>query len=78
MDNDVSARDTPSPLGRVDLFSMKALDRTTPLGPWITTKDESGGSGQPDLLFNGTTDGVAAEDSRYVKPSDLIERRSRG
>jgi 2-keto-4-pentenoate hydratase/2-oxohepta-3-ene-1,7-dioic acid hydratase in catechol pathway len=46
--NDVSARDTPSPMGGYDLFSMKALDRSTPLGPWITTRDEFG-DGQPDV-----------------------------
>ncbi|WP_326731578.1 fumarylacetoacetate hydrolase family protein [Streptomyces phaeochromogenes] len=112
--NDVSARDTPSPLGGFDLFSMKALDRSTPVGPWVTTKDEFGGSGQPDteillrvngeerqrdrtrsmlwnvdecleyvlartslgpgdLLFTGTTDGVGAEDGRYLEPGDVIE-----
>src|SRR6266576_1937198 len=34
--NDVSARDAKG-LGGLDLFSMKALDETTPVGPWITT-----------------------------------------
>jgi 2-keto-4-pentenoate hydratase/2-oxohepta-3-ene-1,7-dioic acid hydratase in catechol pathway len=40
--NDVSARDSVSSVGGLDLFSMKALDRTTPVGPWITTVDEIG------------------------------------
>jgi 2-keto-4-pentenoate hydratase/2-oxohepta-3-ene-1,7-dioic acid hydratase in catechol pathway len=40
--NDVSARDSVLSIGGVDLFSMKALDRTTPVGPWITTVDEIG------------------------------------
>lgn len=46
--NDISARDTPSPLGGPDLFTMKSFDRSTPLGPWIVTKDELGGP-QPDV-----------------------------
>jgi 2-keto-4-pentenoate hydratase/2-oxohepta-3-ene-1,7-dioic acid hydratase in catechol pathway len=117
--NDVSARDTPSPMGGVDLFSMKALDKSTPIGPWITTKDEFGGSGQidveitlrvngerrqrdrtskmiwtidelldyvfarttlqpGDLLFTGTTDGVGAEDGRYLEPGDVVEAEVEG
>lgn len=40
--NDVSARDAMSSIGGPDLFSMKALDRSTPVGPWITTVDEIG------------------------------------
>jgi 2-keto-4-pentenoate hydratase/2-oxohepta-3-ene-1,7-dioic acid hydratase in catechol pathway len=47
--NDVSARDTPSPLGGFDLFTMKSLEHSTPLGPWIVTTDEVGGRAQPDL-----------------------------
>jgi len=112
--NDVSARDTASPVGGLDLFSMKGLDRATPLGPWIVTKDEFGGAGQidveitlrvngetrqrdrtkkmifsidecleyvrartslapGDVVFTGTTDGVAAEDGRWLQPGDIIE-----
>lgn len=55
--NDVSARDAMSPLGGPDLFSMKVNTRSTPLGPWITTKDEFAGAGQIDtgiaLRVNG-------------------------
>jgi 2-keto-4-pentenoate hydratase/2-oxohepta-3-ene-1,7-dioic acid hydratase in catechol pathway len=112
--NDVSARDAVSPLGGPDLFSMKALGNATPLGPWITTKDELGGAGQVDLefslkvdgdvrqhdrtknmiwsvdelfayvlermplrvgdvLFTGTTSGVAMEDGRYLQPGEVVE-----
>jgi 2-keto-4-pentenoate hydratase/2-oxohepta-3-ene-1,7-dioic acid hydratase in catechol pathway len=39
--NDVSARDQRNELGP-DLVSMKSLDATTPIGPWITTVDELG------------------------------------
>ncbi|MCW2499666.1 MAG: fumarylacetoacetate hydrolase [Frankiales bacterium] len=117
--NDVSARDTPSPLGGFDLFSMKALNKATPVGPWITTKDEFGGSGQidveislrvngeqrqcdrtkkmiwsldecidyvarrmdleaGDLLFTGTTNGVAFEDGRWLVPGDVVEAEVEG
>jgi 2-keto-4-pentenoate hydratase/2-oxohepta-3-ene-1,7-dioic acid hydratase in catechol pathway len=48
--NDVSARDAPAPaFGGLDLFSIKALDRSTPLGPWIVTKDELGPIHDPGL-----------------------------
>jgi 2-keto-4-pentenoate hydratase/2-oxohepta-3-ene-1,7-dioic acid hydratase in catechol pathway len=40
--NDGSARDAKSPLGGVDLFGMKCLDSTTPLGPWVATVEELG------------------------------------
>lgn len=47
--NDVSARDAGKQIGMTDLFTQKALDATTPLGPWITTLDACGGPGQPEL-----------------------------
>jgi len=54
--NDVSARDATG-LGGLDLFSMKCLDGTTPLGPWIVTPAELGAAVQPHvditLLVNG-------------------------
>jgi 2-keto-4-pentenoate hydratase/2-oxohepta-3-ene-1,7-dioic acid hydratase in catechol pathway len=46
--NDVSARDAKG-LGGLDLFSMKCLDGTTPVGPWIVTPAELGVAGQPQL-----------------------------
>jgi 2-keto-4-pentenoate hydratase/2-oxohepta-3-ene-1,7-dioic acid hydratase in catechol pathway len=117
--NDVSARDTPSPMGGFDLFSMKSLNRATPLGPWVATKDELGGAGQidvemtlrvngelrqrdrtknmiwsldecldyvlarsdlrpGDVLFTGTTDGVAFEDGRWLQPGDVMESEIEG
>jgi 2-keto-4-pentenoate hydratase/2-oxohepta-3-ene-1,7-dioic acid hydratase in catechol pathway len=45
--NDISARDAGKNLGVLDVFTQKALDRTAPIGPWITTLDEFGGPGQP-------------------------------
>jgi len=47
--NDISARDAGKQLGVLDVFTQKALDRTAPIGPWITTLDEVGGAGQPQL-----------------------------
>jgi 2-keto-4-pentenoate hydratase/2-oxohepta-3-ene-1,7-dioic acid hydratase in catechol pathway len=47
--NDISARDAGKKLGVLDVFTQKALDRTAPIGPWITTLDEFGGPGQPNL-----------------------------
>jgi len=47
--NDISARDAGKKLGVLDVFTQKALDRTAPIGPWITTLDEFGGPGQPKI-----------------------------
>jgi 2-keto-4-pentenoate hydratase/2-oxohepta-3-ene-1,7-dioic acid hydratase in catechol pathway len=46
--NDVSARDAKSLLG-IDLFSMKSLDATSPIGPWIVTPAELGATEEPHL-----------------------------
>jgi 2-keto-4-pentenoate hydratase/2-oxohepta-3-ene-1,7-dioic acid hydratase in catechol pathway len=46
--NDVSARDAKG-LGGLDLFSMKCLDGTSPVGPWIVTPAELGVTHQPQL-----------------------------
>ena len=47
--NDISARDAGQQIGRLDLLTQKAMDRTTPTGPWIVTVDELGGGEQPAL-----------------------------
>src|ERR1700722_3181913 len=47
--NDISARDAGKKLGVLDVFTQKALDRSAPIGPWITTLDEFGGAGQPRI-----------------------------
>jgi 2-keto-4-pentenoate hydratase/2-oxohepta-3-ene-1,7-dioic acid hydratase in catechol pathway len=47
--SDTSARDAGQGLGVIDLFGQKALDSTTPLGPWIATLDAVSGPGQPAL-----------------------------
>jgi 2-keto-4-pentenoate hydratase/2-oxohepta-3-ene-1,7-dioic acid hydratase in catechol pathway len=56
--NDISDRSSMhSPLGGYDLFGMKAQDATTPVGPWVVSPDELGGSGQPDLELSLRVDG---------------------
>lgn len=65
--NDVSARDAPSPLGGLDLFTMKALTGATPVGPWITTKDEFGGSGQIDVGISLRVNGEERQHDRTTK-----------
>jgi 2-keto-4-pentenoate hydratase/2-oxohepta-3-ene-1,7-dioic acid hydratase in catechol pathway len=67
--NDVSARDTPSPLGGYDLFTMKSLTGSTPLGPWIVTKDELGGGEQPDLEISLRVNG---EGRQKDKTSNML------
>ena len=117
--NDISARDAGRLIGRLDLLTQKAMDRTTPIGPWIVTFDELGGPGQPalnlqlsvngelrqrdntgnmifpvdellnylnarialrpgDLVFTGSTHGVALETGNFLKPGDAIDARIEG
>lgn len=65
--NDVSARDAASPMGGLDLFTMKALTGATPVGPWITTKDEFGGSGQIDVGIALRVNGEERQRDRTAK-----------
>ncbi|NVN53654.1 Fumarylacetoacetate hydrolase family protein [Mycolicibacterium hippocampi] len=66
--NDVSARDAAVPMsGGLDLFSIKALGGTTPVGPWITTKDEFGGSGQIDVGISLRVNGEQRQHDRTGK-----------
>jgi 2-keto-4-pentenoate hydratase/2-oxohepta-3-ene-1,7-dioic acid hydratase in catechol pathway len=55
--NDVSARDAMSPFGGPDMYGMKSLDATTPLGPWVATPAELNGGTVPqvgiELRVNG-------------------------
>ncbi|MCA4759050.1 fumarylacetoacetate hydrolase family protein [Mycobacterium avium subsp. hominissuis] len=65
--NDVSARDAASPMGGLDLFTMKALTGATPVGPWITTKDEFGGPGQIDVGISLRVNGEERQHDRTAK-----------
>lgn len=63
--NDVSARDLQfgGSVTGMDMFSAKALDRTSGLGPWIVTRDEFG-DGHPDLELRLTVDGEVRQQDR--------------
>lgn len=74
--NDVSARDAWSPFGGPDLYGMKALDDKTPIGPWITTRDELGGDTQPvteiSLRVNGELRQNATTDDMIFGVEDIL------
>jgi len=63
--NDVSARDQQFSGGvtGMDMFSAKALDRTSGIGPWIVTRDEFGDE-HPDLELETTVDGERRQHDR--------------
>jgi 2-keto-4-pentenoate hydratase/2-oxohepta-3-ene-1,7-dioic acid hydratase in catechol pathway len=66
--NDVSARDLQK--GSVgigmDLFSAKSQDGSTPLGPWIVTRDEFGDV-SPNLRLTLKVNGETRQDDRTDK-----------
>jgi 2-keto-4-pentenoate hydratase/2-oxohepta-3-ene-1,7-dioic acid hydratase in catechol pathway len=63
--NDVSARDWQfgGALTGMDMFSAKVLDDSTPIGPWIVTRDEFGDD-QPDLELTLHVDGELRQADR--------------
>jgi 2-keto-4-pentenoate hydratase/2-oxohepta-3-ene-1,7-dioic acid hydratase in catechol pathway len=63
--NDVTARDLQfaGSVTGMDLFSSKALDDTSGLGPWIVTRDEFGDD-SPDLELTLTVDGEVRQHDR--------------
>jgi 2-keto-4-pentenoate hydratase/2-oxohepta-3-ene-1,7-dioic acid hydratase in catechol pathway len=63
--NDISARDQQFRGGvtGMDMFSAKALDRTSGVGPWIVTRDEFGDE-HPDLDLELTVDGERRQHDR--------------
>jgi 2-keto-4-pentenoate hydratase/2-oxohepta-3-ene-1,7-dioic acid hydratase in catechol pathway len=110
--NDVSGRDLSAGPRGLDLYSVKSLNGTAGVGPWITTVDEipyppdvrmqlrvNGETRQDDrtssmhwgvdhllnyandrtwllpadLVFTGTTSGVALESGRFLQPGDDME-----
>lgn len=75
--NDVSIRDTDDPLGAPDLYTMKAADGISPLGPWIVTADELGGLGQPALAITLSVNGEERQrdvTSEIIFPIDDLLR----
>jgi 2-keto-4-pentenoate hydratase/2-oxohepta-3-ene-1,7-dioic acid hydratase in catechol pathway len=63
--NDVSLRDLQfkGSVTGMDMFSAKSAERSTPLGPWIVTRDEFG-DGSPDLGLTLTVNGEKRQDDR--------------
>jgi 2-keto-4-pentenoate hydratase/2-oxohepta-3-ene-1,7-dioic acid hydratase in catechol pathway len=63
--NDVSLRDLQfaGSVTGMDMFSAKSAHRSTPLGPWIVTRDEFGDT-SPDLALTLTVNGEKRQDDR--------------
>lgn len=63
--NDVSARDLQfaGSVTGMDIFSAKSLKNTSPVGPWIVTRDEFG-VGAPDLEMTLTVNGETRQKAR--------------
>jgi 2-keto-4-pentenoate hydratase/2-oxohepta-3-ene-1,7-dioic acid hydratase in catechol pathway len=63
--NDVSARDLQfgGSVTGMDVFSSKALDNSSPVGPWIVTRDEFD-QGSPDLELLVTVDDEVRQHDR--------------
>lgn len=63
--NDISLRDLQfaGSVTGMDMFSAKSADDSTPLGPWIVTRDELGDV-SPDLLMTLTVNGEKRQSER--------------
>jgi 2-keto-4-pentenoate hydratase/2-oxohepta-3-ene-1,7-dioic acid hydratase in catechol pathway len=63
--NDVSdrAQQFSGSVVGMDMFSAKGLDGSSPIGPWIVTRDEFG-DGHPDLAVSLTIDGETRQSDR--------------
>ncbi|MCU1693307.1 MAG: hypothetical protein JWM64_2398 [Frankiales bacterium] len=63
--NDISLRDLQfaGSVTGMDMFSAKSADASTPLGPWIVTRDEFGDV-HPDLALTLTVNGEKRQDER--------------
>ena len=63
--NDISARDLQrsGPVGiGMDLFAGKSQDKSTPMGPWVVTRDEFP-AGQPAFRLHLTVNGETRQDA---------------
>lgn len=74
--NDVSARDLqrsgPAGIG-MDLYAAKSQDRSTPVGPWIVTRDEFP-NGSPHLRLSTTINGERRQDGTTADMTwDVVE-----
>lgn len=71
---DTSARDTGMlPNAPVDFYSMKGIDATKPLGPWIVTRDEFGDE-QPDLMQTTRINGEVRQHESTIGMTWGVER----
>jgi 2-keto-4-pentenoate hydratase/2-oxohepta-3-ene-1,7-dioic acid hydratase in catechol pathway len=63
--NDISLRDLQfaGSVTGMDMFSAKSADDSTPLGPWIVTRDEFGDA-SPDLQLTLTVNGEQRQSER--------------
>ena len=68
--NDVSARDLQfaKSVTGMDIFSAKSLKATSPVGPWILTRDEVGDA-KPDLMMTLTVNG---EQRQHASTSEMV------
>lgn len=72
---DTSARDVGMPVGLpVDFFSMKGLDSTRPLGPWIVTRDEFGSDSQPAARMTTRVNGEVRQNDTTAAMVWSVER----
>ncbi|MCL5042110.1 MAG: fumarylacetoacetate hydrolase family protein [Gammaproteobacteria bacterium] len=71
--NDISARDAGKALGRLDLLTQKGMDSTTPIGPWITTLEQLGGEGQPQLDMRLTVNGETRQQDNTRQMIFLVD-----
>jgi 2-keto-4-pentenoate hydratase/2-oxohepta-3-ene-1,7-dioic acid hydratase in catechol pathway len=75
--NDVSARDAMSPFGGPDMYGMKSLDATSPLGPWISTPAELAGGIRPQVGIALRVNGEERQrdhTSQMIFPVDVLLR----
>ncbi len=68
--NDVSARDLQfaKSVTGMDIFSAKSLKASSPVGPWIVTRDEVG-DGKPDLMMTLRVNG---ELRQHASTSEMV------
>jgi 2-keto-4-pentenoate hydratase/2-oxohepta-3-ene-1,7-dioic acid hydratase in catechol pathway len=62
--NDGTLRNERPSFVAMDLFGAKSAYQSSSLGPWIVTKDELGGDGQPDLELTTRVNGTITQRSR--------------
>jgi 2-keto-4-pentenoate hydratase/2-oxohepta-3-ene-1,7-dioic acid hydratase in catechol pathway len=75
--NDGSIRDAGRPMSGPDLYSMKAQDGLSAVGPWVATLGSVGGPTQPDLEMTTLVNGELRQHDRtkdMIFPVDYMLR----